>query len=82
MMYWLVVCSAAAAITVYCVARALLAAEEAVLEPVERRRRRRSGDPIAALQSLTVATGAFLALAFVGQLALPPATQLFLRLLG
>jgi hypothetical protein len=81
-MYWLVVCSAAAGAVVCCVARALLAAEEAALEPVERRRRRRLGDPIAVVQAATIATGAFFALAFLGQLALPPVTQLFLRLLG
>lgn len=80
--YWAVVCSAAAIAVVYCVARALLAAEDAALEPVERRRRRRQRDPIAALQVGVVATGSFAMIAFAGQLALPWVTQVFLQLLG
>ena len=80
--YWLVICSAAAIGSVYCVARALHAAEQAALEPVERRRRRRNGDPIGALQSLVVASGAFAGIAFAGQLILPWAVQLFMRTFG
>lgn len=80
--YWLVIGSAAAITSVYCVARALHAAEQAALEPVERRRRRRNGDPIGLLQSLVVASGAFVGIAIAGQLILPWAVQLFMRTFG
>ncbi|HEX2780712.1 MAG TPA: hypothetical protein VHM30_14520 [Gemmatimonadaceae bacterium] len=80
--YWTVVCSAAAIIVVYCVARVLLGAEEAALEPAELRRRRQRRDPVAALQAGVVATGCFAAIAFAGQLALPWVTQIFLQLFG
>lgn len=80
--YWLVICSAAALASVYGVARALHSAGEAALEPVERRRRRRSGDPIGMLQSLVVASGAFVGIALAGQLILPWAVQIFLRAFG
>lgn len=80
--YWMVVCSVAALTSVYCVARALHAAEESALEPVERRRRRRAGDGIAMLQSAVVACGAFVGIALLGQIVLPWAAQLFLRLFG
>jgi len=81
-MYWLVACSFAALASVYCAGRALHAAEESALEPVERRRRRRSGDPIGRLQALVVATGGYVAIVWAGQLALPPLMQMLLRVFG
>ena len=82
LLYWSVVCSLAATIVVICVARALLLAERASLEPAELRRRDARGDPIAALQCATVSVLAFAGIAFAGQVALPPATQLFLQTFG
>lgn len=82
LMYWLVACSCAALASVYCAARALHAAEESALEPVERRRRRRNGDPIGQLQTLVAAAGAYVAIVFAGQLALPPLMQVLMRLFG
>ncbi|NUO62938.1 MAG: hypothetical protein HOQ34_05120 [Gemmatimonadaceae bacterium] len=81
-MYWLVVWSFAAMATIYCVARALRAAEDAALDPVERLRRERRGDPFGSIQAVVVAAGAFAGIAVVGQLALPTMMQLLLRLLG
>ncbi|MBC7975843.1 MAG: hypothetical protein H7138_12775 [Myxococcales bacterium] len=80
--YWSVVCSLAALVTVFCVSRALLFAEDAAADPVERRRRQTRGQTIAAVQSGIVTVFAFAVIAFLGQLALPVATQLFLRTFG
>ena len=80
--YWSVVCSLAALVTVYCVSRALLYAEDAGTDPVERRRRKARGQSIASLQHAIMSVVAFIAIAFLGQLALPLATQLFLRTFG
>lgn len=80
--YWSVVCSLAALVTVLCVSRALLFAEDARADPVERRRRRARGQDIASAQHAAVSVVAFAVIAFVGQLALPLATQLFLRTFG
>ena len=80
--YWSVVCSIAALIVVYCVAGALLEAERSRMDPIELRRRSTRGDPIAALQFATISVVVFLGIAFAGELALPPATQLFLQTFG
>lgn len=80
--YWLVVCSIAAAIVVACVSRALVFAEEAALDPVDLRRRRARGTAIVHMQSVALSTIAFVVIAFVGQLALPFATQFFLEIFG
>ena len=80
--YWSVVCSLAAAVTVLCVSRALLFAEDAGADRVDRRRRRARDQSIASAQHLVVSVVAFGAIAFLGQLALPFATQLFLRAFG
>lgn len=80
--YWSVVCSVAALAVVFLSSRALAECERARLDPVERRRRMARGDPLAAAQSLAFASIAFVAIAFVGEIALPPATQLFLRMFG
>lgn len=81
-LYWSVVCSFAAAIVVWCVARSLLGAEWWRLDPVERRRRVARGNSIVTAQCAFVSVAAFFAIAFVGLLALPPATQLFLQTFG
>jgi hypothetical protein len=80
--YWSVVCSLAALVTVLCVARALLVAEDVTADPLERRRRRTRGQSIAAVQHVIVSIAAFGVIAFLGELALPVATQLFLRTFG
>jgi hypothetical protein len=82
LVYWSVVCSIAAMAVIYCVARALLEAERSQMDPVEQRRLSMRGDAIAALQFASVSIVAFLAIAFLGQLALPPATQVFLQTFG
>ena len=80
--YWSVVCSLAALVTVLCVARALLVAEDVTVDPLERRRRRTRGQSIPAVQHVIMSGAAFAAIAFLGELALPVATQLFLRTFG
>jgi hypothetical protein len=80
--YWSVVCSLAALVTVLCVSRAWLFAEDAGAHPVERRRQVARGQTIASVQHVIVSVFAFATIAFLGQLALPFATQLFLRTFG
>ena len=82
LVYWSVVCSFAAIAVVVLVARAVVATERARLDPVERRRRAIRGDTIAFVQALAVSAIAFVAIAFAGEVALPPVTQLFLRVFG
>jgi hypothetical protein len=81
-MYWLVVWSFAAMTSVYCVARALRAAEDAALDPLERLRRQRRGNPFGSIQALIVSAGTLAGITAVGQFALPTMMQLLLRLLG
>ena len=78
--YWVVICTAAAGISAWCVARALLAAERA--PDASRRLHHRRTSEIEALQVGVATAGAWIALAFAGQVALPWATQLFLRVFG
>ena len=80
--YWSVVCSLAAFVTVLCVSRALLFAEDTAADPIERRRRRARGQSIASVQHAVMSVVAFGVIALLGQLALPLATQLFLRTFG
>jgi hypothetical protein len=80
--YWSVVCSLAAFVTVLCVSRALLFAEDTASDPIERRRRRARGQSIASVQHAVMSVVAFGVIALLGQLALPLATQLFLRTFG
>jgi hypothetical protein len=79
-LYWIVVSTVAAAASAWCVARALLAAEESASEKFARRRRRAAA--IDALQVGVAVAGTWIALAFAGQLALPWATQFFLKTFG
>jgi len=79
--YWAVVCTVAAAISAWCVGRAVLVAEDAA-RGERGRRRRRGHDAIELLQVAVAITGVWIAIAFAGQVALPFATQLFLRLFG
>lgn len=79
--YWAVVCTAAAIVSAWCVGRAILAAEAAERQAVGRRRRRGHG-AIDSLQVGVAVGGTWIALAFAGQVALPFATQLFLKLFG
>ncbi|MFL5563306.1 MAG: hypothetical protein ACJ79K_17715 [Gemmatimonadaceae bacterium] len=79
--YWVVVCTAAALLSAWCVRNALLAADAAERD-ASVRRRRRGGDAINRLQLSIAVAVTWIALAFVGQLVLPFATQLFLRLFG
>ena len=79
--YWAVVATIPALISAWCVARALLAAEDAEREGVGRRRRRRSA-PLDALQVGVAVAGTWVLIAFAGQVALPWAAQLFLQTFG
>lgn len=79
--YWAVVISVPAIISAWCVGRALLAAEEAEREAVGRRRRRKR-EALDAVQAGVAVAGTWLALAFAGQVALPWAAQLFLKIFG
>ena len=79
--YWAVVCTVAAAISAWCVGRAVLVAEEEA-RGERGRRRRRGRDAIESLQVGVAVTGVWIAIAFAGEVALPFATQLFLRLFG
>jgi hypothetical protein len=79
--YWAVVCTIAAAISAWCVARAVLVAEAAAREG-RGRRRRHGPDAIESLQVGVAVTGVWIAIAFAGEIALPFATQLFLRVFG
>ena len=79
--YWAVVATIPAAISAWCVARAVLAAEDAEREAVGHRRRRRR-ETLDAVQVGVAVAGTWIALAFAGQVALPWAAQLFLQLLG
>lgn len=81
MLYWAVVATVPAAISAWCVARALLAAEDAAREAAGRRRRR-STSSVDALQVGLAVAGTWIALAFAGQVALPWAVQLFLEAFG
>ncbi len=78
--YWVVICTVAAAVSAWCVARALLAAERAADDA--RRPHRQGSSAMAALQVGVATAGVWLALGFAGQVALPWATQLFLRAFG
>lgn len=82
LVYWSVVCSFAAIAVVMLTARAIVHGERARLDPVERRRRAVRGDGIAHIQALVLTSLAFVAIAFAGEVALPPITQLFLRVFG
>lgn len=79
--YWVVVCTAAAAVSAWFVGRALLAADAADHAPA-RRRRSRGATTIDAVRAGVVVAGTWIAIAFAGQVALPWATQLFLRTFG
>ena len=81
LMYWAVVATVAAAVSAWCVARALLAAEDAEREAAGRRNRR-GHSAIDTLQVGVAVAGCWIALAFAGQVALPWATQLFLKVFG
>lgn len=80
-MYWAVVTTIAAVVSAWCVARALLAAEDAEREAAGRRNRR-GHTAIDTLQVGVAVAGCWTALAFAGQVALPWATQLFLKVFG
>jgi hypothetical protein len=82
LVYWSVVCSAAALTSVVLAGRALVECDLARLDPVERRRRVARGDPLALAQALACTSVAFVAIAGVGEIALPLVTQLFLRIFG
>jgi hypothetical protein len=79
--YWAVVATVPAAISAWCVARALLAAEEGEREAIGRRRRRKR-EAFDAAQVGAAVAGTWMALAFAGQVALPWAAQLFLKIFG
>ena len=79
--YWAVVCTAAAIVSAWCVGRAILAAEAAE-RAAAGRRRHRGHRTIDSLQVGVAVGGTWIALAFAGQVALPFATQLFLKLFG
>lgn len=80
-LYWSVVATIPAALSAWCVARALLAAEDAEREAAARRRRR-TRSSIDALQVGVAVVGSWIALAFAGQVVLPWAVQLFLKAFG
>jgi hypothetical protein len=80
-LYWAVVATLPAVASAWCVARALLVAEEAASTGVGQRRRRRMAT-IDALQVGVAVAGTWIALAFAGQVVLPWATQLFLKTFG
>lgn len=77
--YWAVVCTLAAAISAWCVGRAVLVAEQ---HEYRGRRRRHGHDAIESLQVAVAVVGVWVAIAFAGEIALPFATQLFLKLFG
>lgn len=79
--YWAVVATIPALISAWCVARALLAAEDAERAAVGRRRRRRHA-PLDALQVGVALAGTWILIAFAGEVALPWAAQLFLQTFG
>ena len=79
--YWVVVCTGAAAVSAWCVARAVLAAEIAQRDAT-RRHRQRGVATMDALRVGVATAGTWLGLAFAGQVALPVATQLFLQAFG
>lgn len=79
--YWAVVATVPAAVSAWCVARSLLAAEEAEREAVGHRRRRKR-ETLDAVQVGVAVVGSWIALAFAGQVALPWAAQLFLKIFG
>jgi hypothetical protein len=79
--YWAVVCTVASAVSAWYVARAVLVADAADRHPAAHRRAR-GVTAIDALHAGTVVTGAWVGLAVAGQVALPWATQLFLRTFG
>lgn len=81
MSYWVIVCTVAALLSAGCVLNALLAAD-ANERDANVRRRRRGGETIVRLQLSVAVGGTWVAIAFAGQVALPFATQLFLRLFG
>ena len=77
--YWVVICTVAAAISGWYVARALCVAESLDANFPLRRRPPRTA-AIDALRAGTVVAGTWILLAFAGQVALPWATQLVLRI--
>jgi hypothetical protein len=79
--YWAVICTVAAAISGWCVVRALLAGEDAERAATVRRHRR-GGQGMERLQVTVAVIGTWIALGFAGQVVLPFATQLFLKLFG
>jgi hypothetical protein len=79
--YWVVVATLPAAISAWCVARAVLAAEDAERQALRHRRRRRRAT-IDGLQAGVAVVGTWIAIAFAGQVALPWAAQLFLKIFG
>lgn len=79
--YWVVVCTVAAAVSAWFVGRAVLAADAADHSPAGRRRSR-GPTTIDAVRAGVIVGGTWIALAFAGQVALPWATQLFLRTFG
>jgi hypothetical protein len=81
LMYWAVVTTVAAVVSAWCVARALLAADDAERQAAGRRNRR-GHSAIDRLQVGVAVAGCWMALAFAGQVALPWATQLFLKVFG
>lgn len=79
--YWLASLTLGAVGVVFSVARALHAEALVSMGPAARRRRRRAGG-VAGFQAACVAIGAYLLLGALGRVALPVATQLFLKLFG
>ena len=79
--YWAVVATVPAAISAWCVARAIMAAEDAEREALLRRRRRHHAT-LDAMQVAVSVSGTWVALALAGQVALPWAAQLFLQTFG
>jgi hypothetical protein len=79
--YWLATLTLGAFGVVFAVARALHVGELASVGSAARHRRRRA-EGLAAFQAACVAIGAYLVLVALGRVALPVATQLFLKLFG
>jgi hypothetical protein len=79
--YWVVVCTLAAAVSAWYVARAISVAES-LGEDMPARPRPHHTATMDALRAGTVVAGSWLALAFAGQVVLPWATQFVLQMLG
>lgn len=80
--YWLAILTLGAVGTVVAVARAFYDDARERSAPAGRRRRRRDADGVIAFQAACLAIGAYLLLGALGRVALPVATQLFLKLFG